>query len=88
MIAAIPARIKFTITAGEAIGIKQVIDFLLERSGAHHARFIYLVGYTHFVPFVPLQPSEQVSHCVGFLPRSLEQPIPFDMCIGLYHCSD
>ena len=62
MITATPARIKFAFTTGETIGIKQVIDFFLERGSAHHPRFIYLVGYTHFVLFAPLQLSEQVVH--------------------------
>ena len=48
MVAAIPARIKFTLIAGEAVGIKQVIDFFLERGSTHHARFINLVVDSHY----------------------------------------
>jgi len=66
VVAAIPARIKFTVTAGVAIGIKQVINFFLERGSTHHARFINLVVDTHFVLFLPLQSSVQVTHCLMF----------------------
>ena len=56
-----------SVTASEAIGIKQMIDLFLERGRTHHARFINHIGDTHFVLFVTYQLMVQLIVFLNFI---------------------